>query len=153
MPIDRFTGPGVRQRGLSLLELIVALVVFSIAVTATLAAVATVAARSADPMIQTQALYIAQGYLDEILSRRAGAPCSNPGDPRDAWLETACYATITDQSPRDQQGDTLPGLEAYRVTVNVASANLDGQDLTRITVGVRHGDRVHLELVAYRGAL
>jgi MSHA pilin protein MshD len=145
----------VRQEGLSLIELIIALVVFAIALTATLAAVATITVRSADPMIQTQALYIAQGYMDEILSRPAPAdkPCANPDDPRDEWQQVACYDGLN-ESPQDPLGHSLDRLQAYQVEVSTDdSASLNGVSVTRITVTVRYGQSVNLELVAYQGDL
>ena len=142
-----------RQQGLSLIELITALVVFAIALTATLAAVATITVRSADPMIQTQALYIAQGYMDEILSRPADKPCANPDDPRDQWQHVDCYDGL-DESPQDPLGNTLDRLQAYQVEVSTDdSATLNGVSVTRITVTVRYGQSVNLELVAYKGDL
>lgn len=142
-----------RQQGLSLIELVIALVVFSIALTATLAAVATITVRSADPMIQTQALYIAQSYMDEILSRPADEPCANPDDPRDQWQQVACYDGL-DGSPQDPLGNSLDRLQGYRVKVSTDdSATLNGVSVTRITVTVRYGQSVNLELVAYKGDL
>lgn len=146
-----------RQQGLSLIELITALVVFAIALTATLAAVATITVRSADPMIQTQALYIAQGYMDEILSRPADTedkPCANRDDPRDQWQHVDCYDGLHNAPPQDPLGNTLDRLQAYQVEVSTDdSATLNGVSVTRITVTVRYGQSVNLELVAYKGDL
>jgi len=54
------------QRGLSLIELIVAIVVIGTAVVGVLGAISLSARSSADPMIQKQALAIAEALLEEV---------------------------------------------------------------------------------------
>ena len=58
--------PASRQRGLSLVEQIVFIVVVAVGVTGVLAALNVATRGSADPMIQKQALEIAEALLEEV---------------------------------------------------------------------------------------
>lgn len=72
------------ERGLSLIELLVFIVVVGIAVTGVLSVFSLNARSSADPMVQKQALAIAESLLDEVLAKPY-TYC----DPDDANVETA----------------------------------------------------------------
>jgi MSHA pilin protein MshD len=60
--------PGRRQRGLSLVELLMFIVIVSIALVGILQVFQFTAARSADPVRQKQALMIAEALLEEVQS-------------------------------------------------------------------------------------
>jgi len=72
------------QRGLSLIELLVFIVVVGIAVSGVLSVYSLNARSSADPMVQKQALAIAESLLEEVLSKPY-TYC----DPDDANVDTA----------------------------------------------------------------
>ncbi len=72
------------QRGLSLIELLVFIVVVGIAVTGVLSVYSLNARSSADPMVRKQAAAIAESLLDEVLAKPY-TYC----DPDDANAETA----------------------------------------------------------------
>lgn len=78
-----------RQHGLSLIELLVFIVIVGIAVTGMLSVYSSVTRTSANPMLQKQALAIAESLLDEVLSKPY-TYC----DPDDAQADTATSATI-----------------------------------------------------------
>ena len=68
-----------------MIELIIAIVVISIAATGVLLVYATAVRYSADPMVQQQALAVAEAYLDEILARPASDPRRARPIPPIAW--------------------------------------------------------------------
>ena len=72
------------ERGLSLIELLVFIVVVGIAVTGVLSVYSLNARTSADPVVQKQALAIAESLLEEVLAKPY-TYC----DPDDANVETA----------------------------------------------------------------
>jgi len=72
------------ERGLSLIELLVFIVVVGIAVTGVLSVFSLNARTSADPVVQKQALAIADSLLEEVLAKPY-TYC----DPDDANVETA----------------------------------------------------------------
>ena len=98
------------QRGLSLIELLVFIVVVGIAVTGVLSVYSLNARASADPMVQKQALAIAESLLEEVLAKPY-TYC----DPDDANVETAqnasvgplgCATTPEGMGPEFAQGET-----------------------------------------------
>lgn len=104
-------GPGAShaasQRGMTLVELILTIVIIGIAATALFSAMASITGRSADPMLRQQSLAIAEGYLERL------QPV-----PYDA------VSDIASESPRGLDGEVLTGLEAYRVSVQVELTQL-----------------------------
>ncbi|PIE20546.1 MAG: MSHA biogenesis protein MshD [Neptuniibacter caesariensis] len=79
----------VAERGFSLIEIIVTIVIIAIALTAAIAGWGTIARHSADVMWQTRVSYLGQAYLEEILSRRydeltplGGSPICSPCTPQ-----------------------------------------------------------------------
>jgi MSHA pilin protein MshD len=114
-----------RLRGVTLIELVVAITVVAIAVTTILGAMGAIALRSADAMMQQQAIAVAQAYLDEILQRWVvdpnGAP---PNTGRASWDLVDQYNGLVDSGAHDQFGNPIAGLSAY--TVNVLTAQTSG---------------------------
>jgi len=56
-----------RQRGVTLVELVIAIVIVGIAAAALYSAMASITARSADPMLRQQSLMLAEACMEEIL--------------------------------------------------------------------------------------
>jgi MSHA pilin protein MshD len=107
--------------------------------------------RSADPMLRMQAVAIAQGYLEEAMLKAFTDP-----DEAETGCEEASRALYDDvpdyacvnESPRDQFGNTLPGLGAYTVTMTVNASALLG--MHEIIVSVAHGGQTLITLTGYR---
>lgn len=117
------------QRGLTLVELVIALVVFSIAVTGLLAAVAWLSSLSSDPQQAMQAQAIAEAYLEEIIGKDftdptldplTGATCPPPNAGGRPVYDNICdYRSLPDTLVRDQNGNLIGGLSDYRVAVTI----------------------------------
>ena len=113
-----------RSRGLTLVELIVAIVVIAIAVSAVLALLSATAVRSADTMVRQQAALIGESYLREILGKPFGAadcvaPCQR------SLMDTVIdYNGLVDSGVHDASGNMVPGLSGYDVNVAVANTGL-----------------------------
>lgn len=121
------------QRGFSLIELIIAIMIIGASVVGVLSMMNFLAARSADPMIQEQAMLIGEAYLDEILLKpfldpSAGTAnvCPAPEAGGRSSYDNVCdYNGLTDagapdgDGPRDQFGNPIADLGAYTVTVTV----------------------------------
>lgn len=165
------------QTGLTLIELVISLVILSLASVAILRVLSDANKRSADPMIEQQASAIAQAYLSEVLLKPYCDPdlstdcpttcavnnvCANPACSsmeagRTAFDEVCDYDGLSDAGARNQLDQAIPALAAYTVTVQVddsgvaingLSANT-GQAL-RITVTVNHPAMAPISLSAYR---
>lgn len=133
-----------RQRGFTLVELIVFIVVVGLAVTGVVLVINRTVTQAPQALIQTRALEIAQAYLDEIATRRydentgqggvprcdssdpGAQPCSNvlgpEGETRATFDDVDDYHGLDDSPPVDVAGNPFPGYDGYRVQVSVVYA-------------------------------
>lgn len=144
-----------QERGVSLIELIVAITVVAIAATTILGAITAVASRSADAMQQQQAIAVAQAYLDEILQRWVVDPNGTPANTgRGSWDLVDQYNGLIDVGARDQFGNAIAGLSGYTVSVTVAqSAGLTGVPSSaarRVDINVTYPPNGSVTLSGYR---
>jgi MSHA pilin protein MshD len=142
-----------RQRGISLLELIMFIIIVSIGVTALLLVFNTTLAKSVDPMIQKQMLAIAESLLEEVeakpftycdpddanaASAANAAGCATTAEAMgpEAGPETRTSTTIPFDNVNDYgagliinpitdlTGTAIAGLGAYSATIAVAAVAL-----------------------------
>jgi len=159
-----------REAGVNLIELLISIVVIAIACTGVLLVFGQTVRFSADPMIQTQALAIAEAYLDEILARPLNDPSggesggSEEGDPslaanRPLLDDVQDYDGLSNTPPQGQDGsvvdfapaDGQPDLEGYQVDVDVTSGvSVNGVAMARVDVRVRYGTVVDFTLTGFR---
>ena len=157
----------LRQHGFTLVELVMALTIVSLAVAGVLGVLQQSAAHSADPALQAQAQAIAESYLDEILQRayadpdggEAGETRASFDDVADyhALVANGCVATsaacpVLGDCVCDQFGNPVDGLAGFTVTVTVGVSPLNGATAQRVDVLVGH-DRLptlSLSLSGYR---
>lgn len=99
-----------RQRGMTLIELIIAIVVLGICVVSALSLLSSLSIHSASAMTRTQATAVAAAYLENILSQPYG--------------NIAGYNNTDDIGARDANGNAIPGLQAFRVHIDAAGGNL-----------------------------
>lgn len=144
-----------RQRGATLVEILVSIVIVAIAAGTILGLLAITTGQSADPMIRHQASAIAEAYLEEILLRDFDDPDGVDGEgARAAFDDLDDYDGLNDAGARDQFGNPIAGLGAYTVAVSVTpSAGLAGVpagDALRVDVRVSRGADIDLLLSGYR---
>lgn len=143
------------QAGVTLVELLVSIVIVSIAASAVLGVISMTTAGSADPMIRHQASAIAEAYLEEILLRPFDDPDGVDGEAARADFDDLDdYDGLADSGARDQFGNPIAALAAYDVSVSVtASAALPGvpaADAFRVDVVVSRGADLSYLLSGYR---
>jgi MSHA pilin protein MshD len=143
------------QRGVTLIELIIAITIVAIGVTSILGALSVASSRSADAMVQQQAVSVAQAYLDEILQRWVVDPNGTPAaGGRATWDTVDAYNGLADTGAHDQFGNAIAALSGYNVAVSVVpSSGLGGigaAALRRIDVTVTHAPNVTVTLSGYR---
>lgn len=114
-------------RGVSLLELVIAIVIISIAMTGVMTVFVVSTRGSAEPMVQEQAQLIAEAYLDEILLKKFYDPDTDSVCPAKeasrANYDNVCdYNALTEQ-PTNQFGGAV-GLPDYNVSVAVQNAGI-----------------------------
>jgi MSHA pilin protein MshD len=144
-----------RHQGFTLIELIVAITVVAIAATTLLGTIAAVASRSADSMMQQQAIAIAQAYLDEIEQRWVVDPRGTQANTgRGSWNLVDQYNGLTDVGARDQYGNAVAALSAYTVSVSAVQSSaltgISGTAARRIDVTVTASPNVRVTLSGYR---
>jgi MSHA pilin protein MshD len=144
-----------RHRGVTLIELVVAITIVAIAASGILGAMSAIATRSADAMLQQQAISIAQAYLDEILQRWVVDPNGTPANTgRASWDLVDNYDGLVDAGAKDQFGNAISALSAYTVSVSVSQTSaLTGVPSTaarRIDVTVTRSPNVSVKITGYR---
>jgi len=164
------------QRGFTLIELVIAIVVLAIGATALLVLINQTTANSINPVIHQQAHAIAQSYLEEVLLNpfcdpdlstdcptfcsvsACGACSENTGglESRLTFDDICDYAAINDTGGAvDQTGNPVTPaiLGAYNINVNVVDTGflLNGLDadlgqVVRVDVTVTNDDIANLNL-------
>jgi MSHA pilin protein MshD len=146
----------MRQRGVTLIELVITITVIAIASVAVLGTISATTVRSADRMLRQQALAVAQAYMEEIVLR----PFSDPDGAavrevsRADYDDVDDYNGVVDNGARDQLGRSVPGLESYAVRVAVVASralgNVPQNSAKRIDVTVTDPSGKAVTLTGYR---
>ena len=145
-----------RERGFTLAELVIAIVVLSIGVVGILGVFTQAIVASADPLIRQQNLALAEGMLEEVMGSRCVDGATSPSPNRDRWRYTLDYDGLDQSPPQTLAGEGLPGLEDYRVTVAVEhpvplGPTGNGVPACRITVTSAHlSSSESITLIAHR---
>jgi MSHA pilin protein MshD len=126
-------------RGVTLVELIVAIVVIGMALAGVLMVFIRNTSASADPLIWHQASAIAEAYLEEVLSKNFDPNGPEPLETRAVYDDVGDYGGLSDTGARDQTDTPIGGLEGYIVNVTVTPTVLNGipgTDSLRVEVRV-----------------
>ena len=119
-----------RQHGLTLVELVIAIVVAGIMVAGLMSAYSSIVGHSADPMVREQAVATAESmleeallkpYLDPVTHTRCPAP---PGGTRSNFDNVCDYNGYTSNGMTLPDGTAVTGLENYNVSVTVQAGAL-----------------------------
>lgn len=151
------------QRGASLVELIVLIVVVGIVVTSAMGALATMSAHSADPLVQRQALAIAQSLLDEVTAQPTpDGDALGPEAGESRGSTTAPFNHVNDYDGfsmagiRNFDGSAVAGLESYTASVVVraqAVGNVPAADGWWVEVRVTGPGGAEVVLAGWRARL
>ena len=143
-----------RQRGLTLIELIMFIIIVGVGLAGVLTVFNVTARSSADPVVRKQALAVAEAMLDEILSKAyendaadsgntsatlGCTPNTNPTCTANTPTQRARYNDVDDYNGWNQNGvfdlngAALAGLTTYRVVVAVAAPAAFGVAGSQVT--------------------
>ena len=147
-----------QQTGMTLIEVVIAIVVIAIAVGGILGVLAHNVQRSADAMVISQGVTIATAYLEEISLKSFSDPDGMDGEATRADFDDVDdYDGLVDSGAVDQFGNAIAGLDGYTVSVTVSpSAALPGigsGDVFRVDVRVQFPPLVDYTLSGYRTRL
>lgn len=150
------------QQGVTMIELVVSIVVLSIAITGVLMVMTQTITHSADPMIRDQATAVARSYMEEIMAHPLEDPNdvevngTESGESRSNYDDIWDYDNLSNSAGAiDQNGTSVAGLEGYNITVDVTTASVGpgaGSPALRIEVEVTHDGlgSINIPLVAHR---
>ena len=145
-----------RQRGVTLVELIVALTLAGVVMGSIWSAWTLLIGRSSDPLVARQTLAIAQSLLREIeLQPLPGTAVAGGTPGRTGYASINDYNGLTMNGISDAEGAAVPGLEAYGATVTVATLALAGVPAGSgwwVTVSVTGPGGERLQLAQWRSA-
>ena len=133
-----------RSAGVTLVELVVAIVIRGVALAAGVAVYACTTRASVDPVIVQQMQAIADNMMEEVLLKPYApgpAPGAGAGGARVNFDDVRDYDGYGQaiQGIRDVEGNAMPGLERYTVLVTVtptALTNIPNTDALQIVVRV-----------------
>ena len=160
-----------KQKGMTLVEMVISIVLISIAMTAMLTAFSTSMGRSADPLWKNKSLKLGQAYLDEILSKKydantplGGIPAATSiscnvagpgGGGRETYDDVDDYNGLSDKPPKLVTNSSMTGYDDYTVEVSVVCAGTDvgvsNDNAKLITVTVVPPNNSSMPFSAYRG--
>ena len=143
-----------RQRGFTLIELIIFIVVVSAGLAGILSVINTVVKSSADPMVRKQTMAIAESMLEEILLKDYANPTGGyTGAVRAQFDDVSDYAGYTSTGIVDMTGTAVAGLGSYNifpaVVVDPTTTDLTGVTAKKVTVSVT-GPGGKISLSGYR---
>ncbi len=148
------------QRGISLIELILFMVIVSAALAGLLSLMNVSTKGSVDPLMRKQALTIAESLLEEVELHDFSNPAVGGFTGPATQANRASFDDVMDYNgfattgiyPADGSATVVPGLADYDVTVavtNIAWGSIPAADAVQITVTVNYGGQA-VEVVGYR---
>jgi len=147
-----------RELGVALIELVVSIVIVSIAAASVLGLLSRTTEHSADAMIISQAVSIAEAYLEEISLKPFADPDGVDGEGNRADFDDVDdYDGLVDAGAADQFGNPIAALSGYTVTVTVTGSaalpTVPAADAARVDVRVGFPPSVNLTLSGYKTRL
>ena len=157
----------LKHKGMTLVEMVISIVLISIAITAVLSAFSTSMGRSSDPLWKSKSLKLAQLYLDEILSKKydsstplGGIPATTSCSVASSVGNRATFDDVGDfngvnDSPPELVSGALADYANYRVQVSVScvggEVGLASNNAKRITVTITPPNQSPMPFSVYRG--
>ena len=156
------------HQGTTLIELVMTIVIISVAIAGVVGAFSLIAGRSADPLNQTRAVALAQLYMDEILSRKydeatppggvpktSGCAINAEESDREGYDDVDDYNAINSAAPKNTDGELLgSAYSGFTVSVNVSCAGgevgLAADEAKRIDITIIDPSSQSYLFTAYR---
>lgn len=147
-----------RQRGLSLIELIMFIIIVGVGIAGILSVFNVTVRSSGDPVQAKQALAVAESLLEEIVLKdfsNSGYVAACPGTcNRSLFDDVQDYNGYTSTGVMDDAGSAISSLSSYNVSVAVATpgAAIGGvvaANIRQVTVSVTGGGQTY-SLTGYK---
>lgn len=141
------------QSGVTLVELVISIVIITVAASSVMLVILQTTGVSADPIIKQQAVAAAQAYMEEILMQAFVDPQggetggAEAGESRGNFDDILDYDGLNDTSGAvNHYGNAVPGLASYNIAVTVSDDTLNGDAAKRIDVTVTHDGDADLNI-------
>jgi MSHA pilin protein MshD len=159
-----------RESGVTLVELVITIVIISVAIAGVVGAFSLIVGRSADPLNQSRAVELAQLYMDEIITKKyddstpeGGMPKADGpglcnlgpegGESRATFDDVDDYHELSNQPPAGADG-SLNGYSGFSVSVTIScdgtALGLDNDDGKRIDLAISAPGGQNFSFSAYR---
>jgi MSHA pilin protein MshD len=113
------------QTGFALVEAVIAITIVSIAAVTIMAQISQANVQSGRSLVQTEAVFFANAYLNEIVARPFDDPDGVDGEAaRRFYDDVDDYNGLINVGARDGNGNLIPGGNRYTVRVSVANSNV-----------------------------
>jgi MSHA pilin protein MshD len=148
-----------RQRGFTLIEVIIFIVVVGAGLAGILSVTNTVVKSSADPMVRKQTVAIAESLLEEILLKEFQDPSGGTNGASTCTLATGSNRSLWDYNTyattsgiADILGVSVSGLTSYNISpaVAVTTTTINSVSVKKVVVSVT-GPQGAITLTGYRG--
>lgn len=123
------------QAGVTLIELIVSMVVISVALVGVMSVINYTTLHSADPVLRQQAIAIAEAYMEEITLKNFDDPGVDGETSRALFDDVDDYNNLPDRIVRDSNGVEITTLGGYFVDVVVQGIS-DWQGVSALKIDV-----------------
>jgi MSHA pilin protein MshD len=142
------------QSGVTLIELIFSIVILSVSLVGVMSVILRTTTYSANPIVEHQAIAIAESYLEEILVLAYNDPdASEAGENRASYDDVDDYHGLNDTGVHNQNGAAIASLSNYDVSVIVTSTTLTGSIAAkRVDVTVTGPGKI-ITLTGYRTSI
>ena len=135
-----------RMAGVTLIELVVAMVIVGIALAGLVTVYNRASIASTDPLITQQMLAIGETMMEEVMLKPYESTITGQDATRAQYDELDDFTDYKKQAVTDVDGNVIAGLERYRVAVTVGAAaqtlpGVQTADVKRIVVTVWNGEQ------------
>jgi MSHA pilin protein MshD len=129
-----------RASGFTLVEMVIAIVIIGVGLAGVMLAFGVSTQGSANPLVQRQLLAVAEGLLEEALSKPYDPVAGGGGGgcAREAFNDVDDYNGYN-QNLCEIDGSAIPLLAGYRVSISVVAVSLGGVAAKSVNVTATRG--------------
>lgn len=147
------------QRGMTLIELIVFIIIVSVAIVGVLSVMDLVVKSSADPMVAKQSIAMADAVLEEVMAKSYNDPGGTSGETTRTSMDDVFDYNYFDGSTTARKilgsqllsGSTGPLPDTYWAMVAVTATSVSSQTMALVTVTVTNPKNETFVLTGYAG--
>lgn len=149
-----------QQQGLTLIELIMFIIIVSIAITGVLGVMNLIVKSSADPIIRKQSVAMADAIMEEVLAKNYSDPDGTSGETSRISMDDVFDFQYFDGSSNSKKilgsqllnGSSTQLPDTYWAKVTVTNTTVSAKTMALITVSVTNPQNEVFTITGYRGS-